>query len=317
MRAALALAFALAAGCALAGPALAAPKLIIRHAAMNVVIEPEPRRDIAVDVYRPNARLPLRVTHRGADTVIDGDLPSFFTSCHGSGEGLRVFVLGRGDYSISQMPQVLVRTPLDAVVESGGIVHGAVARSRGLTLDSAGCGDWTVGNVAGHLNTAVAGVGGLRAGSAQAADVTLSGTGHVTVRQVQGQLVARLAGAGSVSVGAAGAADVTISGSGGLTAGPIAGPLTVRLSGAGGMKAASVSGPVSAIVSGVGNVQIAGGHAPSVDAMVSGAGNIRFEGVADSLVANVSGVGSVDVARVTGPVNQHVSGVGSVRVGAR
>lgn len=314
MKAGLAAAVALATGCALAGPALAAPKLIIRHAAMNIVVQPEDRTDIEVDVYRPNARLPLRVGREGADTVIDGDLPSFFTNCHGGGSGLHAYVLGRGDFSISQMPQVLVRVPVDAVVESSGIVHGAVARSQSLTLGVSGCGDWTVANVAGQLNAGLSGVGDLRAGSSKAAQVSLSGTGHLTIGDVQTQLVAHLSGSGSVTTRAAGAADIAISGSGGLTTGPVAGPLSVHVSGAGGLRTASVEGPVTVDISGVGSVKIAAGHAPSMSAAVSGTGAVDFRGVADTLDARVSGVGSVDVARVTGAVSQHVSGVGSVHV---
>ena len=317
MRAALALVVALAASGALAGPALAAPQLIIRHAAMNIVVQPEERNDIEVDVYRPNARLPLRVVQEGADTVIDGDLPSFFTSCHGRADGLHVSVLGRGDFSVSQMPQVLVRVPVDAVVESSGIVHGAVARSQSLTLGVSGCSDWTVANVAGQLNAALSGVGDLRAGNSKAAEVALSGVGHLSIGEVQTQLVAHLSGAGSLSVRGAGAADIAISGSGGLTTGPIAGPLSVHVSGAGGLRTASVEGPVTADISGVGSVKIAAGHAPSMNAAVSGTGAVDFRGVADTLDARVSGVGSVDVARVTGAVSQHVSGVGSVHVDSR
>ncbi len=316
-RASLVLTAALGASCALAGPALAGPKLVIRHAAISVVVEPEDRSDIAVEVFRPNPRLPLQVLREGADVVIDGRLPQFLTGCHGSGEGLHAYVFGRGDFAVSQLPQVLVHVPLDAVIESGAIVHGAVARSRSLTLDAAGCGDWTVANVAGQLNTSMSGVGELRTGASKTAHVDLSGEGHLSVGQVQSHLVAHLSGAGSLAVRAAGDADLTVSGSGGLTTGPIAGPLTVHLSGAGGLKTASVSGPVVADVSGVGNVEIAGGYAPSLSAQVSGTGNVAFHGVAGALDADVSGVGSVQVARVTGQVNQHVSGIGSVHVGSR
>ncbi len=318
MRTALAFAAALTVGSALAGAAQAAPRLVIRDAAVNIVVEPENRSDIAVDVYRPNPKLPLEVRREGGgDTVIDGHLPRFWTTCHGEDDGLHVLVFGRGDYGLSQMPQVLVHVPLDAVIESGGIVHGAVARSHSLTLGASGCGDWTVGNVAGQLNTGLSGVGDVRTGSSRAAEVALSGTGHLSVGDVQTQLVAHLSGAGSLTTRSAGAADLSISGSGGLATGPIAGPLTVHISGAGSLKAASAGGPVTADVSGVGSVSIAGGHAPTFSAQVSGTGHVDFRGVADSLDASVSGVGSVSVARVTGAVSQHVSGIGSVHIDSR
>jgi hypothetical protein len=305
---------ALGAGLALAGPAAAAPTLVIRHAAMNIVVEPEERNDIAVYVYRPNAALPLEVIHDGANVLIDGHLSDFLTRCHGSGEGLHVYVFGHGDFGLGQMPQVQVRVPLDAAIDSGGVVHGAVTRAHSVRLEASGCGDWTVANVTDQLSASVSGIGDLRTGTSKAASVVLSGAGHLTVGPVETQLVAHLSGVGSLDVRSAGAADISISGSGGLTTGPIGGPLGVRVSGAGSLNTASVAGPVIAEVSGVGHVAIAGGHAPSMSAHVSGTGSIRFAGVADSLDAGVSGVGSVEVARVTGQVNQHVSGVGSVRV---
>ena len=314
---AIAVAVAALGGAALAGPALAAPTLTLRHAAISIVVEPENRSDIVVDVWRPNPSLPLEVRRVGDDVIIDGHLPSFLTTCHGSGAGLRVFVFGRGDYSAAELPQVVVRMPVDAVVESGAIARGFVTRSRNLTLTSSGCGDWTIANVAGQLNAGVSGVGELRTGSAQNADVGLSGTGHVAIGQVMNQAVVRMSGAGALSLRAAGSADLTISGTGGLVAGPISAGLTSKLSGAGGLKVASVDGPVSADVSGVGGVEIAGGHATRLDANVSGVGHIRYGGVADTLDANVSGVGGVSVARVTGEVNKHVAGVGSIEVGGR
>ena len=308
------LAFGLA---ALAAPAVAAPTLVLRHAAVAIVIEPEDRSDIVVDVWRPNARLPLEVRRVGDDVVIDGHLTGWFTNCHGSGANLHAFVFGRGDFSVAQMPQVVVRTPLDVVVDSGAIARGFITRSHNLTMTSSGCGDWTLANVAGRLDTGVSGVGELRTGSSQDADVSLSGTGRVSIGQVMRQAVVRVSGAGALSLRAAGSADLTLSGTGALTTGPIAGELRTTMTGAGGMKVESVGGPVSARVSGVGGLDIAGGHATRLDADVSGVGHIRFGGVADTLDANVSGVGGVDVARVTGDVIKHVSGVGAVEVGGR
>jgi hypothetical protein len=315
-RAAVTAAAALAAIWASSG-AIAAPTLIIRHAAMNLVVQTEDRSDIAVEVYRPNARLPLDVQKVGSDVVIDGHLISFLTSCHGSGEGLRVMVFGRGDYDVQHMPQVLVRTPRDVVVDSGGVVRAAITRSHSVILAASGCGDWTVANVEGRLDAHLSGVGDLRSGSSNSASLGMSGAGHMQVGLVATSLSAHLSGAGGMTVRGAGSADLAISGSGGMATGPIRGGLTARLSGAGDLKVASVAGPVSADVSGVGNIDIQAGQASSVDAEVSGTGHIDFHGVADSLNASVSGVGSVDVDRVTGPVVQHVSGIGSIHIGER
>ena len=308
---------AIAAAALLCGPALAAPTVRIKNAAVRIVVLPENRSDIAIDVYGPNPRLPLTVTRTGDDLTIDGRLPSFLTSCHGSGDALRAFVFGRGDFPVSQFPRILVRTPMSVNVDAGGIVQGSVSRSQDLSIHHGGCGDWTVANVAGTLEARVSGVGNIRAGAAHSADLTLSGAGKLSAVSVAAQLSARLSGSGAIAVQGAGSADVTITGTGGVKTGPLAGGLTADISGAGGLDVASLDGPLSAEVSGVGNVDVPAGHATTMIAHVSGSGNVRFGGVADSLDAAVSGVGNVEVAKVTGAVNQHVSGIGSVHVGGR
>ena len=298
-----------------AGPALADPNLQIKDAALRVVVVPENRADVVVDVYRPNSDLPLHVTKLGDDVVIDGGLTGFLTTCHGSGAGLHAFIFGKGDFAVSQFPQVLVHTPMNVRVSAGGIVQGSIAHGKDVSLRHGGCGDWTVANASGELQADVAGVGDIRAGTAHSADLTLSGTGHISAVAVDAQLTARVSGSGDIGVQTAGAADLTITGSGSIKTGPIAGGLSAVISGAGSLNVASLNGPFTAHVSGVGSVDAPAGHATSLTANVSGSGSVKFGGVADSVDANVSGVGSVDVAKVTGPVNQHVSGVGSVHIG--
>ena len=302
---------------AAAGPALAAPTLRIQHAAANIVVTPEDRPDIEVSVYGPNPRLPLTIRKAGDEVVIDGGLLDFLTSCRGSGEGLHALVLGRGDFALKDMPQVRVYAPKNLVIESAGVVHGAVTRSQTLVIDQSDCGDWTIGDVAGRLTANVSGVGTVRTGAAESARLGLSGAGVLAVGAVASTLDASLSGTGSLSVRSAGPAELDISGSGRLRTGPIAGSLRARLSGAGALQVSELQGPLGADVSGVGSIQVASGHASTVTARMSGAGRIGFEGVADRLDAEVSGVGVVDVARVTGEVDQHVSGIGQVRVGSR
>ena len=273
----------------LCGPAMAAPTLQIKNAAVRVVVVPEDRTDIAVDVYGANPSLPLTVTKIGGDVVIDGHLPSFLTSCHGSGDDLHAFVFGKGDFPVSQFPEILVHTPMSVNVAAGGVVQGSVSRSQDLTIQDGGCGEWTVANVAGALDAQVSGVGAICAGSAHSAELTLSGSGRLSAVSVATQLNARLSGSGAIGVQSAGSADVTITGTGGVKVGPLAGGLAADISGAGGLDVASLEGPLTADVSGVGNVNIPGGHATTVMAHVSGSGNVRFGGVADSLDASVSG----------------------------
>ncbi|MFI4936201.1 MAG: hypothetical protein ACHP7N_16425 [Caulobacterales bacterium] len=296
-------------------PALSAPNVLIRDAVAQVVVLPENRTDVSVEVYRPNPRLPLRISQFGDTVIIDGRLIPFFLSCHGEGAGLRAFVFGRGDIPVAEFPQVLIHTPMSAAVNAGGVVRGSVARSHDLTLDHAGCGDWTVGNVEGRLEAHVSGVGFIRAGSAGSAELAISGLGRVTTGPVTGDLAAHISGSGSIITQSAGSAELDITGSGNVKTGPLSAGVQAHISGAGGLDVASVNGPIEAHVSGVGNVNVGGGHATVLQAHVSGSGNVIFGGVADSVDAEVSGSGDVDVAKVTGQVNQHISGVGAVHIG--
>jgi hypothetical protein len=181
-----------------AGAAGAAPTLTIKNAAVSIVVHPEDRQDILVEVFRPNSRLPLDVQHYGPDVVIDGHLSRFLTSCHGEGDDLHASILGTGDIPVDQFPRVLVHAPMDVVVNAGGIVRGAISRSQNLALTHSGCGEWTVGNVSGALKADLSGVGSVTTGAAGSADLTLSGAGHLAVGEVASQLKARISGSGGL-----------------------------------------------------------------------------------------------------------------------
>ena len=316
MRSALLVALGLAAA-AVAGQASAAPSVQIKNAAVRIVVQPENRADIAVTVFKPNARLPLTIERFGDAVIIDGRIWPWFLSCRGHGAGLHAFIFGRGDFAAAEFPQVLVETPMDVAVSAGGVVQGAISRSHALELHHGGCGDWTVANVDGRLNAQVSGVGEVRTGTAGSAELSLSGAGALETGPVAAALEARISGTGSIRVQSAGQADLDISGSGSVKTGPVSGGLSGEISGAGGLEVARLDGPMTVHVSGVGNVSVPQGHVTRLQAHLSGAGGVHFGGVADSLDAEVSGTGNVDVAKVTGEVEQHVSGIGSVHVGGR
>jgi hypothetical protein len=312
-----ALAAAALVAAATAGAASAAPSVEIRNAAVRVVVQPENRSDIEVDVYRPNPKLPLTIERFGDHVTIDGRITPWLMNCHGHRDGLHAFIWTRGDFSVSEFPQVLVRTPMDVSVSAGGVVEGSISRSHALELRHGGCGDWTVGNVDGRLVAQVSGVGDVHAGSSGTADLGLSGTGGFELGPVAQALQAHISGAGNIHVQSAGAADLDITGSGSVKTGPVSGGLSSHISGAGALEVANLDGPMSVQVSGVGSVHVPQGHVSHLEAHLSGAGSVHFGGVADSLEADVSGTGNVDVAKVTGEVEQHVSGIGSVHIGGR
>ena len=150
---------------------------------------------------------------------------------------------------------------MEVKVSAGDAVYGDVGRSTDLDLNNRGCGDWTVGNVAGRARLDVTGSGATRAGSAGAAEVAVAGSGDVVMREVRGPL------------------NVGSSGSGGISVANLRGPLTVRIAGSG-------------------DVKVDAGEASEVNVSIAGSGGVRFGGVARSLKASIAGSGDVSVAQV-------------------
>ena len=271
-------AFATASLVALTSGVAHAASVEVRDAVARVVVVPEARSDVKVEVLARNPRLPIQVRTDGDRTVIDGDLNHKIRSCNGVGDRVQVHVSGTGDIAYSDMPQLLIRVPMDAKVSAGGAVFGVVGRSASLDLASAGCGDWTVGNVDGKMGLSVAGSGDIRAGKSGGAMIRIAGSGDVITRAVSGPL------------------EVSVAGSGDVTTGAVTGPLVVK-------------------VAGSGDVRIAGGAASTATVSVAGSGNVDFDGTAGSLTAKIAGSGDVNVRAVTGQVSKAIVGSGGVNIG--
>lgn len=261
----------------IAGQAGAAT-LDIRYAAASVTIIPEARSDIAVSIGRANARLPLRITRSGNDVTIDGGLHGRLNLCKRHFGRPGVWVWGVGGVDVRDLPQVIVRTPMNVSASVGEAVFGAVGRANSVDLRNRGCGDWTVADVAGPLTVNVAGSGDVRTGRAASGDLRVSGSGDIATQAIAGGLNATTAGSGDIS-------------------------------------AASVNGPFHARVVGSGDVRAGGGQVTDMDVQVAGSGDVRLAGTAQSLKANVAGSGDITVSRVIGPVVKHVAGSGDVRIG--
>jgi hypothetical protein len=273
-------ALATAGAMTLAGAAMAAPAVEIDHAVARVIVSPEPRSDIRVEILRANPRLPIRVWSLFGRTYVDGGLAGRRVhGCRGTVAEPGAYVLGIGEVGPDQMPKILIHTPMNARIAAGGAVFGQVGRSTSLALSNAGCGDWQAGNV-------------------------------------RGRLTVNVSGSGSVRTGLAGAATLSVAGSGGITTHDISGPLEVMNLGSGVIDVASVQGVFKARIAGSGHVTVAGGHASAMQAQVAGSGDIALKGVADSLQASVMGSGDVRVLRVIGPVHKAIAGSGAVRIGS-
>jgi len=268
----------LAAVAALSAGAAQAASIEVKDAVARVTVVPENRSDVRVEVVTPNARLPLGIRVLGDRTIIDGDLERKIRNCRGSGERAAVEVRGVGTIAYADMPVVVIHTPRDVKLATGGAVFGSVGRSGSLELGNSGCGDWTVANVEGEARVSQAGSGDTRMGSSGALKVRVAGSGDVAAADVRGGLDISIAGSGSAHI-------------------------------------KSVTGPLDISVAGSGDVDIQGGRATTMKVSIAGSGDVDFAGTADSLRARIAGSGDVHAAEVKGDVSKSIMGSGSVRIG--
>ena len=283
----------LAAGLMAAAGAANAADVEIKDAVARVVVVPEDRTDVAVEVVQGSSGLPaIKVSRTGSGKlIIDGDLGrNRIRGCNGRGAAaspgagpldsmgdVTVRVRDRGEIRMSAAPIITIRTPRDVDVKAGGAVFGWIGRANSVDLSNAGCGDWTVGDVRGALDLAQAGSGDTRAGSSASLEVSIAGSGDVVAGRT-GALEVKIAGSGDVQVAAInGKADVSIAGSGGVT--------------------------------------VRGGRATVVEASIAGSGDVRIDAPADSLSASIMGSGDVRVQSVSGQVSRKVMGSGNIRIG--
>lgn len=262
----------------LGGTAAQAASVELKDAVARVVVIPEDRTDVKVEFLTTNPGLPLTVRVEGDKTIIDGNLrATAIHNCLTINNEASVTVKGKS-YAWDALPQVVVRTPMDVKVAGGGAVFGSIGRTAGLELSNAGCGDWTVGNVAGDLKI-------------------------------------NLAGSGDTVVGTAGDTSINIAGSGDVKTAAISGGLSVNIAGSGDVESAAVSGPVSANIMGSGDVTIRGGAVGALTVSIAGSGDVTVMAPAESVSAKIAGSGDVRVTRVAGPVSKKVAGSGEVIVG--
>lgn len=295
---------------AIAAPA-AAQDVEIRDAVARVVVIPENRADIAVEVIPGRGLPPLKVTRRGNDVLIDGELHenrrNQSWNCSGGGGywspaetppgDMTVRVRGRDPIRVADAPLVTIRTPMDVDVSVGGAVWGAVGRAGSVSFENMGCGNWTFANVSGELETSLKGSGDIRAGTSGSLEVSLMGSGEVQAGAT-GEAETSIMGSGNIRLAAARDLEANIMGSGDITVG-------------------RVEGPVEANIPGSGNIVVEGGRTPNLNANIMGSGDIVFRGQAGNVSANIMGSGDVRVNSASGSVNQRHMGSGRVRVGSR
>lgn len=285
-----------------AGAAQAAPSVEIKSAVARVVVVPQARPDVKVVMQSTSAQLPLTVRTEGDKTIVDGGLSrpvggDKIKNCMTINGRASVTVAGVGKVAWDSIPQVIVYVPMDAKVGASGAVFGSVGRTDKLELSNAGCGDWTIGNVAGEMKINLAGSGDVKAGTSGTARINIAGSGDAEMGAVRGDLSIQIAGSGDVAAGAVG------------------GALSTKTGGSGDVEVASVNGQVSTSTAGSGDVQIRGGRATALAVSTAGSGDVLFGGVADSVSAKIAGSGDVRVGKVNGSIAKSVVGSGEVVIG--
>ena len=259
----------------------------IRNAVARVVVIVEDRTDVAVEIEQGAAGLDRpQVTRRGDRVRIDGGIRNnAIRECRSGpagttqpGQGASVEVRGHGRVNLSDAPLIVIRTPRNVELETGGATYGTVGRgATSVELGMGGCGDWTVANVAGPLSLAIGGSGDIRTGTSRSLEVAIGGSG-------------------SIASGATGDLEVSIGGSGEINV-------------------ARVDGAFEAAIGGSGDILVRAGEASRFEASVAGSGDIDFRGRAQSAEVNLVGGGDVRIQSVTGSVERNIMGGGSLTIG--
>lgn len=275
--------------------AACAQSVKIEDAVARVVVIPENRSDVGVEIVPGKSSLPsLQVRRVGNRVEIDGQLgarryglgrntsnmrcSSGNSEASQPGMGAEVNVSGHGRIALEDAPLIVLRTPRDVKVAASSGVFGSVGPgASSLDLATGGCGRWTLANVADKVEIAIGGSGGVRMGSAGSLSISIGGSGNVTAREARALKVA-IGGSGDVQLG-------------------------------------RLDGPAEISIGGSGDVDIAGGRAERMDISVAGSGDVKFDGRAGDVSVAVVGSGDVYIREATGSVSRSAIGRSSIRIG--
>lgn len=271
-------------------------ELRLKHLAAVVTITPEDRADFLIEINSPGGTPMPTVSAEEGRVIVDGQLRGRISGCaEDGGASLR----GYENVSLAQLPRITIRAPRNLVVERSGAGTTEIGATESLRFEIAGCGDATVGDVAGEFQLDAAGAGNVAAGAA---------------RRVE----ADIAGAGDISVGAvAEGADVDLAGAGTFTMASLTGEFTLSSAGAGDVViSAGALTRANLDLAGAGNVRIAA-PVQVLEVQIVGVSDVDVTGAVGDLDAEIAGPGNVTVGSLTGTLRQDIAGPGSVNVGSR
>jgi hypothetical protein len=250
-----------------------AASIDVRNAAARITVTAEDRQDVLVEITNPgSAPTPLISLSNGV-LVIDGRLRGRINGCGGESVHLR----GYGDLSQEQLPQIVLRTPRNVNIDVGGASSTEISDAEAVDTDLSGCGQTTIGAVAGALNIDFSGSGTVSAASASRLSLDLSGSGQAHF-------------------------------------GPVSESAEVSIAGSGEATFASISGSFDGESAGSGRVNIEGGAITTADIEVAGSGQTRIAAPVQRLSVEIAGSGGVEVTEPVGDVEAEIAGSGEVRL---
>ena len=229
--------------------------------------------------------------------------------------GVARFGIGK-KHKLADFPTVTVTVPQGSSLKiSGGRVFGEAGDLAQADVQVNGCGNFSLGAVAGDLEAQLNGSGDLAAGTVGGdADAQLNGSGDLTIGDVSGDADAQVNGSGDLRLGdIGGEAEAQVNGSGDLYLGAANGGLDAQVNGSGDIHVAFVQGPVHASINGSGDIVIKGGTATPFAASIIGSGDVAFHGHANGVDARVTGSGDITLASYEGEFRASRHGVHVIR----
>jgi hypothetical protein len=173
-----------------------------------------------------------------------------------------------------------------------------VPRSMPLSLEVAGSGNVSVGDLDAPLKAVLSSGGDLKVRRATVFQLEARGSGDATVQAVDGP------------------ADIAINGSGDVRLMRVSGPLKFRQNGSGDLAVVQIDGPVADIEShGSGDALMLHGHVGVLHAITHGNGDVVMGGTAGTADLEASGGGDIALARADGVVTRHASDDSTINVG--
>lgn len=265
----------------------------LRHIAARVVVTPEDRTDVSIEIDNPGSAPTPQVSLEEGRLTIDGQLRGRIGSCSEEGVDLR----GYSFVPTEQMPLITIRTPRDLDLSFTGAGRAEIGATQALSLNINGCARANAGDVAAEADLDLNGSGQIVVAGAQHVSVDLNGSGDVRVETVRA------------------GADAEVNGSGNVTIANLTGALSIDNRGSGSLSvgAGAVTGADIELF-GSGQVTL-GAPIERLNVSIFGSGDVEAPVAVGELEAEIFGSGDVRVQSVSGALRQESRGSGSVRVG--